>query len=243
MKITSKRILGFWHYGIILTYVSLTLSVCGICLSTARVPRPDMGVLLLLLAGLCDGFDGTIAKTRKHRTLDDISFGVQIDSLCDLVAFGIAPVMIGVGMGYTRWYYVIVYSFFVLCGLVRLAYFNVKEINKVMGVADTQSPAFKPGYTGMPITSIAISLPVFYLAATMLSPQVTSAAVADVLSPVIMMFCYFLSGILFIAKFQMPKFRVKGLIAMIVVMTVLVISMCLVRYYVCGVPLFQGPLK
>ena len=110
MKITSKRILGFWHYGIILTYVSLTLSVCGICLSTARVPRPDMGVLLLLLAGLCDGFDGTIAKTRKHRTLDDISFGVQIDSLCDLVAFGIAPVMIGVGMGYTRWYYVIVYK-------------------------------------------------------------------------------------------------------------------------------------
>ena len=141
MKITSKRILGFWHYGIILTYVSLTLSVCGICLSTARVPRPDMGVLLLLLAGLCDGFDGTIAKTRKHRTLDDISFGVQIDSLCDLVAFGIAPVMIGVGMGYTRWYYVIVYSFFVLCGLTQDTFLTTGSVFGDWRIRSPNAPA------------------------------------------------------------------------------------------------------
>lgn len=243
MKSLSKRVLGYWHYGIILTYLSLTLSVCGICLSTASVPRPDMGVLLLLLAGLCDAFDGMVARTRKNRTLGDKVFGVQIDSLCDLVAFGIAPVMIGVGMGFRRWYYVIIYSFFVLCGLIRLAYFNVNEINKVVGVTLDSDSQLERGFVGMPITSTAVSVPVFYLIATMLTPNVVSETVAAVVPSVIMMFCYALSAVLFIARFKMPKPRVKGIVTIIVVLTVLIISLCLIRFYVCGVPLFDGPLK
>lgn len=247
MKSTSKRVLGFWHYGIILTYLSLLLSVWGACLSTARIPRPDLGVVALLMAGICDAFDGMVARTRKDRTLDDKLFGVQIDSLCDLVAFGVAPIMIGVGMGYRRWYYALIYGFFVLCGLVRLAYYNVKEIGKVTGVEISvgggEAQGERSRFTGMPITTIAVSLPIFYLIATMVTSKIAPDWVCDFVPPFLMMFCYFVSGILFIGKFKMPKFKVKGLVILIVILTVLIISLCLVRHFVCGVPPFIGKIK
>lgn len=247
MKSTSKHVLGFWHYGIILTYMSLLFSVWGACLSTARIPRPDLGVIALLIAGICDGFDGMVARTRKNRTLDDKLFGVQIDSLCDLVAFGVAPTMIGVGMGYRRWYYALIYSFFILCGLVRLAHYNVKEIGKVVGVEITangeQAESTGPRFEGMPITTIAISLPIFYLVATMITPSVAPESVCNVLPPFLMMFCYFVSGVLFVCRFKMPKLRVKGLVVVIVILTVTIISLALIRYYVCAVPPINGKLQ
>ena len=98
---TNKYIVGYWHYGVILTYLSLALSVCGICFAAAYggPRRDDIAAFFVLLAGLCDAFDGMVANTRKHRTADDKMFGMQIDSLCDIVSFGIAPIMVGVEIG------------------------------------------------------------------------------------------------------------------------------------------------
>ena len=88
---------GFWHYGVILTYLSLASAVVGICFSVggAKEPYPWVGVVCLLISGLCDAFDGIVARTRKNRTREDCMFGERIDSLADLVAFGVAPAMIG----------------------------------------------------------------------------------------------------------------------------------------------------
>ena len=58
---------------------------------------------------------------------------------------------------------------------------------------------------------------------------------------VIMMVCYVTLGLLFVIKFKMFKAKARGLIITIVIVTVLVISLALIRYYVCGVVLF-GPL-
>lgn len=70
MKCESKRFVGFWHYGVVLTYLSVVSAVIGICFSIGGNKRslPEVGVICLLLSGFCDGFDGAVAKTRKNRT-------------------------------------------------------------------------------------------------------------------------------------------------------------------------------
>lgn len=67
MKCESKRFVGFWHYGVVLTYLSVVSAVIGICFSIGGNKRslPEVGVICLLLSGFFDGFDGAVAKTRK----------------------------------------------------------------------------------------------------------------------------------------------------------------------------------
>ena len=79
--------LGIYDYTVILTYISLGISVFGI----TRALEGDFKVAIfcLALSGLCDMFDGKIARTKKNRTDDEKNFGIQIDSLCDVVCFGI----------------------------------------------------------------------------------------------------------------------------------------------------------
>ena len=83
--------LGIYDYTVILTYISLGISVFGI--SRALEGDFKVAIFCLALSGLCDMFDGKIARTKKNRTDDEKNFGIQIDSLCDVVCFGIFPVM------------------------------------------------------------------------------------------------------------------------------------------------------
>ena len=75
--------LGIYDYTVILTYISLGISVFGI----TRALEGDFKVAIfcLALSGLCDMFDGKIARTKKNRTDDEKNFGIQIDSLCGLL--------------------------------------------------------------------------------------------------------------------------------------------------------------
>ena len=242
MKTESKRIVGFWHYGVILTYLSLALSVCGICFAAAygEPRRDDITAFLLLMSALCDAFDGMVAKTRKNRTADDKLFGMNIDSLSDMVSFGIAPIMVGVAMNMTRWYYVIFYVFYVLCALIRLAYYDVSEFNRL----GDPNAAPRTSYQGLPVTNSAFVVVIFYLVATMFDNPSFAASLGFtkqgvmIYRSVLMMTSYLLLGLLFVIKFKMFKARAKGLIVTIAIVTVLVITLALIRYYVCGVALF-----
>ena len=51
-----------------------------------------LGVMCLAISGLCDMFDGKIARTKKNRTEVEKRFGIQIDSLSDIVCFGVLGV-------------------------------------------------------------------------------------------------------------------------------------------------------
>ena len=77
--------LGVYDYTVILTYISLWISIGGMMLSLNG--HLDLAVLCLALSGLCDMFDGKIARTKKDRTEIEKRFGIQIDSLCDIVLF------------------------------------------------------------------------------------------------------------------------------------------------------------
>ena len=208
-----KKILGFWHYGVVLTYISLASAVVGICFSVggARDAIPQVGILCLLISGFCDAFDGIVARTRKNRTREDCMFGERIDSLTDLIAFGIAPAMIGFGMDIDRWFYLPVYIVFVLCGLVRLAYFDVTEEIR------TEDPdcGKRTYYEGLPITATALILPVFYMIAT-LFPTFSIGRTA------IMLGGYLLLAALFVMPFKTPKPGIKGILSLITVFAVVV---------------------
>ena len=89
--------IGFFDYTTVLTYASLVSAVLGIVFSFSGDGHPFIGSFFLLICGLCDAFDGKVARTKKNRTEREKNFGIQIDSLCDVIAFGVLPGCICVG--------------------------------------------------------------------------------------------------------------------------------------------------
>ena len=92
MRHEGENMIGFYDYTVVLTYMSLLSAVSGIALAANR--HPIIATFCLLFCGLCDMFDGRVARTKINRTSDEKSFGIQIDSLSDLVAFGVLPAML-----------------------------------------------------------------------------------------------------------------------------------------------------
>ena len=113
--------LGFYDYTVVLTYISLGISILGI----TRALQGDfrMAIFCLALSGLCDMFDGKIARTKKNRTEDEKKFGIQIDSLCDVVCFGVFPIMICYSLGMKGWASILVLIFYGIASVIRLGYF------------------------------------------------------------------------------------------------------------------------
>ena len=80
----------------------------------------------IIVSGLFDGLDGRIARMTNTTS----KFGVEYDSLADLVAFGVAPAVLAYGWvlsGYGRWGWVAAFLY-VACGAIRLARFNVQSV-------------------------------------------------------------------------------------------------------------------
>ena len=89
--------IGFYDYTVVVTYISLVSSIVGMfCAIDGKL---TVAVFCLAFSGLCDMFDGKIARTKKDRTDDEKSFGIQIDSLCDIVCFGIFPIILDTNHG------------------------------------------------------------------------------------------------------------------------------------------------
>ena len=83
--------IGFYDYTMLLTFCSLVSASTGIVISLLGQAHPFIGMFFLLFSGLCDAFDGKVARLKKNRTETECKFGIQIDSLSDVVAFGILP--------------------------------------------------------------------------------------------------------------------------------------------------------
>ena len=95
--------IGIYDYTVILTYLSVCFTVSGLWFAFNE--HPFFAVLCLMASGLCDSFDGKVARTKKNRTENEVNFGIQIDSLADLMAYGLLPVAIGYAIGMNEWYY------------------------------------------------------------------------------------------------------------------------------------------
>ena len=78
-------------------------------------------MLLLPVAGVFDYLDGRVARWRRKNT----ALGAQLDSLADLISFGVAPAVLAYALGLRGGWDAVVLIYFVSCGLSRLARYNV----------------------------------------------------------------------------------------------------------------------
>lgn len=147
--------IGFYDYTVILTYMSLVSAIGGIALVTSD--HPILATFCLMFCGMCDMFDGKVARSKKNRTQDEKSFGIQIDSLVDVVAFGALPGIMTIELCGHSWYAYIISALFVLAGVIRLAYYNVTE-----ELRQKDTDEVRKNYSGLPITSSSLIFPFFF---------------------------------------------------------------------------------
>jgi len=118
----------------------------------------------LLWATFFDWSDGIIARKMKGRTKEQGEFGGQLDSLIDIVSFGVCPAVILLSYGhFSPWY---IPGAFVIAatGVIRLSYFNV------FGLVD------KSTYWGLALDNNVIILAFFFLFDGLISPAVFGPA-------------------------------------------------------------------
>lgn len=152
----KKRLLGYYDYTVILTYCGMLFAFCGILRAVSQ--NYWEAAFCLMSAGVCDMFDGAVASTKADRTADGKRFGIQIDSLSDLVSFGVLPGVFVYMITGKNAVAGLVCALFVLCALIRLAYFNVLEERR-----QEQTGERGRSFLGVPVTTSAILLPFFYL--------------------------------------------------------------------------------
>ena len=163
------RFIGFYNYTVILTYLSVVSAVMSMIL--AHKAAFGGAMLCLFLSGFCDAFDGTVARTKKNRTEDEKAFGIQLDSLCDVVSFGAAPAFACYCMGVNSAVGVVILCAYVICAVIRLAFFNVLEAKR----QQVESGSNKY-YRGLPVTASSLIFPVFYLLRPLMPGKVFVAA-------------------------------------------------------------------
>ncbi len=190
--------IGFYDYTVLLTYLGFASGVIGIYFSV--LGNPFAAIICLMFSGLCDMFDGKVARTKKRRTVEERNFGVQLDSLSDLVCFGILPTMIGYSLGVKSSLLVPLLIFYPLAALIRLAYFNMLEV-----IRNSSTPVKQ--YTGLPVTSAALIFPFIYIFKKFIGtyfPYVYAGMLLVV-------------GILFITKIKIKKPGIKVMILFIII--------------------------
>ena len=208
--------IGFYDYTVILTYLSLISAGCGIMVALSGSGHPYIGTFFLLFCGLCDAFDGKVARTKKNRSQAERSFGVQIDSLSDLVAFGVLPAAIGnamlrrsslLSLVYGTWWekplgvgVTAILILYILAAMIRLAYYNVTEEER----QKTEDGA-RRYYTGLPVTSSALIFPVILLLQYVIPADVTPVYFAVAV----------LCAIAFLSPFQIRKPGLRGVLILV----------------------------
>lgn len=189
------RLIGFYDYTVILTYLSLVSALVG--MTAAHRGLVGTAMLCLFFSGFCDAFDGTVARTKKNRTEDEKAFGIQLDSLCDVVSFGVAPAFTLYCMGVDSLVGVAILCGYSICAVIRLAFFNVLETKR----QQTESGSNKY-YRGLPVTTSAMIFPAYYLLKGLLPGNVFVSGLYILAA---------LTAFLFVLDFRVKKPRMPSL--------------------------------
>ncbi|ADU97881.1 CDP-diacylglycerol--serine O-phosphatidyltransferase [Alicycliphilus denitrificans] len=188
-------------------WFTLGNAVCGVgalfssmtYLETADLRHVYFACALVLAALVFDVLDGRIARWRQKSS----AMGRELDSLADVISFGVAPAIIAYACGMQGLYDRIVLAFFVACGVSRLARFNITAETLAEG------PSGKVRYfEGTPIPTSIVLVGLLALAAS-------TGAVREhlwlgkmmiggfTLHPLVLLFA--LSGSLMISRIRIPK--------------------------------------
>ena len=160
----------------------------------------ELAAILMIIAIIFDSIDGWVA--RKTNRQDTLGFGKNIDSLSDIVSFGVAPaIFIYSGINTTGIYQIItilVSLLIVVCGVLRLTRYNV-----IAGKTDTTD------FIGIPIPTISFIIATLYLSG-LFNPYT-----GIVLSVIV--------SLLMISNVRYPKFNNIPLIAISLVLFILLL--------------------
>lgn len=160
-----------------------------------------MGAWLIVLAGLFDALDGVMARL-ANATSD---FGIELDSICDVVSFGVAPgfLVYNFGLNQLGLFGIILSALLPLCGAIRLARFNV----------DSHFGYFED-FKGLPTPVQAIMMSAFVLTFVN-SPSLFEEmqfGVATVMIPIVILLSFLMiSAIPFdkLPRFDRKSFKTK----------------------------------
>lgn len=240
--------LGVYDYTVILTYLSAISAMLGVFASTMFGEiGPYISCLCLLLCGLLDAFDGKVARTKKNRSDYEKKFGIQIDSLTDLLAFGVLPSCIGFAMlvntinineegqkvvsifkynienvvvsNIIITVYTIIMVLYSLEALIRLSNFNVIEEER-----QSKETVNRTYFKGVPVTTSCFIFPV-----VMLIQYITSSDISIIYFVVLAIL-----GLLFILDIKIPKMQTKGII-IISVVSVVILVLVLLKIFVWNI--------
>lgn len=155
-------------------------------------------LVLLPLALICDALDGTVARWRRKSS----PLGADLDSLADIVSFGVAPAALGFALGLRGGWDAVVLCYFVACGIARLARYNVTA-----AALSDESGKVKY-YEGTPIpTSLALVLALGVAFGTGRSHEALWFGAIE-LGPFVfhpLSLIYAISGSLMISTIRIPK--------------------------------------
>ena len=152
-------------FAVVPTLLTLGNAVCGFGSITfaskvgADLQASDLHYMfiagvLIFAAMVFDALDGSVARWTKQTS----GFGAQLDSLCDVVSFGVAPgfVMLEISTHYHPRLLWVIGVLFTLCALMRLARFNVETDDEDSHESFSGLPS--PAAAGT-VASFAIALP------------------------------------------------------------------------------------
>ena len=182
----------------ICSLLGLMSAVIGIYFAIqGNFPAAIIGVLW---AVLFDWYDGIIARKMKGRTKVQGDFGAQLDSMIDIVSFGILPAIILLSYGnYNIWYlpgaFVIVAA-----SAIRLTYFNV------YGLIDSKT------YKGFPLDNNVLILALVFLFEGFFTPSTFSIIIYALMM---------ILSALNLSSIPTPKFGGKWIYALVTYVVVL----------------------
>ena len=161
----------------------------------------ELAAILMLVAIIFDSIDGWVA--RKTNRQDDLGFGKNIDSLSDIVSFGVAPAVfiytcINTTPGIFQTIVILISLCIVVCGILRLTRYNV-----IAGKLDTTD------FIGFPIPAISFVIATFYL--------------SGLFNPYITLILSIIISLLMISNIRYPKFDNTPIIAISTILIILLI--------------------
>lgn len=207
--------IGFYSYTVILTYLSALSSVIG--MTFVMNGEIKKAIFCLMFSGAFDLFDGKIARTKKNRTDDEKTFGIQIDSLCDIVCFCMFPSMINfyISNHTNKVYSMITSALIVIAGIIRLGYFNVMEQKRQERTTENRK-----AYQGLPVTSVAVILPITYLVKPFIVDHFSTDIFNLTFSTIVL-----LVSLLFILDFKMKKPNNKEVIFLLLFAILIILGL------------------
>jgi CDP-diacylglycerol--serine O-phosphatidyltransferase len=202
-------ILGRYTLPNLVTGIGATLALLGAVLAgQGNLPA---AMVCLLYAGVGDSLDGPLAR-RLHTLPEDKQFGAQLDTLADLISFGIAPVLISYAAGLTNVLDLVLLLAYLACAMLRLCHFTVHGTERLAGITY---------FRGMPTTYAAFIFPLALAVATFIPAEAL---------PVVLRFTHVIVAALFILNIPVRDIRsYRGLVPIGVVVITLFWLSVLIR--------------